>query len=77
MLRPIKEPHVAAIILNQRGAAFNPIAIIIIDNAAYFTDLSAMDMTTHHAIYAPEHSFPGDNSFIFRNELNGVFDFLL
>lgn len=66
--------------LDQRGAAFDPVAIIAVDDAIDCTDVGGMDVAADNAIGAPALGL-GDNgnlivADVFDRVLDLVFDVL-
>ena len=49
-LRPIDQAQMAVEILDQRGAAFDPVAVIAVENTVDLADLGAMDVSAHHGV---------------------------
>ena len=66
----------AIMIFDQGGAALYPVAIIIIDDTIHIADFGAVNMSANDAVNTPVRSFSCDNSFIFGDKLNRVFDLL-
>ena len=63
--------------LDQRGAAFDPVAVIAVERAIDIAHLGAVDMPADHALVTPAARFAGDGDFKIRHVVQCAFYFLL
>src|ERR1700761_3702189 len=54
LVGPVEQLHPAVMMLDQRGAALDPVAIVIIGHAGDVAHLGGVDMPAHHAIDAAD-----------------------
>src|SRR5579859_458239 len=77
LLGPVDDLHAAVKMLDQRGAALHPIAVVVIGDRSELADLGGVNMAAYHSIHAPLDSGVGDHFLIFGDELDGVLHALL
>jgi hypothetical protein len=70
--RPPDDLQSAADIFGQGRAAFNPIAVVAVENAADVADFRVVDMAAHHAIDMPLAGFARQGFLEIGNERGGV-----
>ena len=71
---PANELQFTVILFHQRGATFDPIAVIIISNPSKIANFSMVDMPTNDAINAALDCSTRDRFFILADKLHGVFN---
>ena len=69
---PPHDLHSAARVLGERRAAFNPIAVVAIENAANSPYFRVMDMAADDAVEAARARFAGERLFEIADEAGGV-----
>ena len=77
MGQPVDDRDLALGILGQCGAAFDPVAVVVIGDLADFTDLGAMDMAADHPGKAALARNPGDCFLELADIEDGVLDLAL
>ena len=61
--------------LDQGGQAFDPVAIVAIDDAVDFPNFGTVNMATHHTLKAVFGGLGRHGDFKITDEIDGFFDF--
>ena len=77
LLCPVYDAQAAVEILDQGGAALDPIAVVAIEHAVDGADLGVMDVAAHHAVDAAAARFARHRMLVVVDELYGVLDLVL
>ena len=64
-------------ILDQRGAAFDPVAVVAVEDAVDVADLGLVDVAADHAVDAAPARLAGHRVLEVADELDGVLDLVL
>src|SRR3546814_5832702 len=71
---PVEDFHASVMMFDQRGAAFDPVAVVIIFGAVDFAHLGTVDMPAHDAIDPARAGGVRDDFLIAADELDGILD---
>src|SRR5579883_1312869 len=74
LVGPAQDAQAAVEILDQRGAALDPVAVVAVEDAVDGADLGMVDMAAHHAVDAAAARFARHRALIVADELHGVLD---
>ena len=77
LLGPVDDAQAAVEILDQRGAALDPVAVVAVEDAVDGADLGVMDVAAHHAVDAAAARFARHRVLVVVDELHGVLDLVL
>ena len=71
-LRPLQNLQPAVEVLDQRGAAFHPVAVVDVGDVADLAHLGLVDMAADHPVDAAPARLVGDGDLVVLDELQGV-----
>ena len=77
LLGPAHDAQAALEILDQRRAAFDPVAVVAVEDAVDVADLGVVDVAADHAIDAAPARLVGHGVLVVGDELHGVLDLVL
>ena len=77
LLGPVHDAQAAVEILDQRGAALHPVAVVAVEDAVDVADLGVMDVAADHAVDAAPARLAGDGVLEVGDELHRVLDLVL
>jgi hypothetical protein len=77
LLGPAYDPQPAVEVFHQCRAAFDPIAVVAIENAVDGADLCMMDVAAHDAVDAAPAGLCRDGHLVVGDELHGVLNLVL
>src|SRR5487761_2692512 len=61
--RPVDQFEPSVVVLHQRGAAFDPVAVVDIQHAAHLAHLGMVDVAAHDAVEAAPSRLGGERGF--------------
>ena len=76
-LIPVDQLQTPIHVLHQGRSAFDPVAIVALQDAIDGAHFSLVDVTTHHALVATPGGFVGHGLFKVRHITQGLFDLVL
>ena len=77
LLGPVHDAQATIEVLDQRGAAFDPVAVIAVEDAIDVADLGVVDVAADHAVDAAPARFARHRVLVAVDELDRVLDLVL
>src|SRR5690606_25378112 len=77
LLLPVKNLHPPVAVLDQRRAAFDPVAVAVLFEAGRLAHLRRIAMAADDAVDASLRGRPGNDLLVTRDELDRVLDLVL
>src|SRR6185436_12470989 len=77
LLGPAQDAQTTLEILDEGGAALDPVAVVAIENALDGSYLGVMDVAAYHAVDAAAARLAGDGALVVADVLHGILDAVL
>jgi hypothetical protein len=74
---PRDDRQLAGVVLDERGQALDPVAVVAVENAVDVADFGLVDVPAHDAVAAAAARFVGHHALELRDEVHRVLDLML